>query len=270
VPAIFATGSARNGLRFPKPRAVFGSRRGAWETIMSKVRSAGGNLLLGSLPTEVLERAGALEQDHPLREVLIGAEETPAFVLFPHAGAVASIVRMTASGQMVETGIVGGEGMLNVHTLLAAPAPTRSDAIVQNEGRFSRIAVARARELFDGHPPFREAVLAYTSVFLDMVTQNLVCNRLHPIEQRLAKWLLMMRDRVSSDDLHLTQEFLSYMLGVHRPGVSIAVTALESDGLIRHRRNWIELRDRPGIAARSCECYAPLHERLREFTATLQ
>ncbi|MCU1245274.1 MAG: putative transcriptional regulator, Crp/Fnr family, partial [Acidobacteria bacterium] len=153
---------------------------------------------------------------------------------------------------------------------LAPPAPTRSDAIVQNDGRFSRIAVGKVCELFDRHPPFRDAVLAYTSVFLDMVTQNLVCNRLHPIEQRLAKWLLVMRDRVHRDDLHLTQEFLSYMLGVHRPGVSIAVTALESDGLIRHRRNWIELRDRPGIAARSCECYRPLHERLAGFMVSLQ
>jgi CRP-like cAMP-binding protein len=237
---------------------------------MSKVRSAGGNLLLGTLPAEVLERAGVQEHEHPLRDVLIAAEEAPSFVLFPHPGAVASIVRITASGQMVETGIVGGEGLLKVDTLLGNSTPTRSDAIVQNEGRFSRITVDKARELFDSHSAFREAVLAYTSVFLDMVTQNLVCNRLHPIEQRLAKWLLMMRDRVSSDALHLTQEFLSYMLGVHRPGVSIAVTSLENDGLIRHRRNWIELRDRPGIEARSCECYRPLHDRLRDFTAALQ
>jgi CRP-like cAMP-binding protein len=166
---------------------------------------------------------------------------------------------------MVEAGVVGGEGMFNIHTVLAAPAPTGSAAVVQNEGRFSRIEASRAKELFEEHVEFREAVLAYTSVFLDQVTQNLVCNRLHAIEQRLAKWLLVMRDRVASEELHLTQEFLSYMLGVHRPGVSIAVNALEADGLIRHGRNRIELRDVEGIVARCCECYRPLHEKLVEF-----
>jgi CRP-like cAMP-binding protein len=104
-------------------------------------------------------------------------------------------------------------------------------------------------------------------VFLDQVTQNLVCNRLHPIEQRLAKWLLVMQDRTQTAELHLTQEFLSYMLGVHRPGVSIAVTALEADGVIAHRRNRIALREREGIIARSCECYRPLHEKLRDFAS---
>ncbi|MCU1347946.1 MAG: cAMP-binding protein [Acidobacteria bacterium] len=223
--------------------------------------------MLGLLPAKAWARAGVIEEQHPLRKVLIGAEETPRFVYFPHSGAVASIVRTTASGLMVEAGVVGAEGMFNIQTVLAPPAPTRSDTIVQNEGRFSRMEAGTLRELFNAVIPFREAILAYTSLLLDQVTQNLVCNRLHPIEQRLAKWLLVMRDRVHSDDLHLTQEFLSYMLGVHRPGVSIAVNTLEADGLIRHRRNWIELRDLEGVAARSCECYRPLHERLLLFTA---
>jgi CRP-like cAMP-binding protein len=224
-----------------------------------------GNLLLSVLPADVLARAGVQERDHAIRDELIRPEETPQYVIFPHPGAVSSIVRSTASGQMVEAGVVGAEGMFNIHSVLTKPAPTGSAAIVQNEGRFSFIETGPLRELFDGHPPFRDALLAYTSVFLDQVTQNLVCNRLHAIEQRLAKWLLVMRDRVLRDELHLTQEFLSYMLGVHRPGVSIAINALETDGLIQHRRNWIELRDRDGILARSCECYRPLHEKLRDF-----
>ena len=214
-------------------------------------------------------RSGATEEDHPLREALLRPDETPEFVYFPHPGTVVSIVRSTVSGQMVETGVVGGEGFLNVQTLLAGPAPTRSESIVQNEGRLTRIPSDNVRELFNEHIAFRNAALGYVSVFLDQVTQNLVCNRLHPIEQRLAKWLLVMRDRVATDELHLTQEFLAYMLGVHRPGVSIAVNALETDGLIRHRRNHIELRDRAGVEERSCECYPPLHEKLQEFVASL-
>ena len=224
-----------------------------------------GNLLLSLLPPDLLRQADLQEEEHPIRDILIGAEETATAVYFPHQGGVASIVRTTASGQMVEAGIVGAEGMLNVQTLLADPAPTGNDVVIQNEGRFTRMEVTRLRELFDANVTFRDALLRYTSVFLDQVTQNLVCNRLHAIEQRLAKWLLMMRDRVLSDELQLTQEFLSYMLGVHRPGVSIAVQSLEADGVIRHRRNWIELRDREGVLARSCECYRPLRERLHDF-----
>ena len=227
-----------------------------------------GNLLLGILSPEVLERAGVREEDHSIRDVLIGAEETPKFVFFPHAGAVVSIVRSTASGHMVEAGVVGNEGLLNVHTILTTPGPTASQAVVQNDGLMSVLEVGAARELFAEHEEFRDAALGYTSVFLDQVTQNLVCNRLHHIEQRLAKWLLMMRDRVDRDELHLTQEFLAYMLGVHRPGVSIAVSALEDDGLIRHRRNWLEIRDREGVLGRSCECYRPLHDKLRASRAS--
>jgi hypothetical protein len=230
---------------------------------MSMDRSARGNLLLGMAPRKAL--SGVQEEEHVIADVLIGAAEIPAFVFFPHPGAVASIVGAAANGQMVETGVVGDEGLLSVHSVLTAPAPTRSEIIVQNEGTFSRMEIGRFRKLLDGSAGFRDAALGYTSLFLDQVTQNLVCNRLHAIEQRLAKWLLVMHDRVLRDDLHLTQEFLSYMLGVHRPGVSIAVSALESDGLIRHRRNWIELRDRDGVVARSCECYRPLHEKLLDF-----
>ena len=206
------------------------------------------------------------ERAHSIRDVLIGAEEAPKYVYFPQPGAVTSIVRSTATGQMVETAIVGNEGLFHVQPVLAPPEPTGSEAVVQNDGRIARIEVTKLRELFDAYAPFRRAVLGYTSVYLDQVTQNLVCNRLHPIEQRMAKWLLVMRDRVHRDELHLTQEFLSHMLGVHRPGVSIAVSALESDGLVRHRRNWIELRDREGVEARSCECYAALRRKLHDFT----
>jgi CRP-like cAMP-binding protein len=225
------------------------------------------NLLLSILPPRVLDDAGRQEHDHAIREVLITAEETPDYAFFPHSGAVASIVRSTSTGQMVEAGVVGGEGMFNVHSVLVKNSPTGSQAVVQGKGRFSRIQIAVFRGLLDAHPPFRDAVLHYTSIFLDQVTQNLVCNRLHTIEQRLAKWLLVMRDRVASDQLNLTQEFVSYMLGVHRPGVSIAISALENDGLIRHRRNWIELRDQEGIAARSCECYRAIRDRMQAFTS---
>jgi CRP-like cAMP-binding protein len=236
---------------------------------MSKVDGNGGNLLLGILTSEARERLGLREEEHPIRDVLMTAEDVPRFLYFPHPGAVTSIVRPTASGQLVEAGVVGAEGMFSVNTLLAPSVATGNHAIVQSEGRFSRAEVSRVRNLFDIDDRFRDALLSYTSLFLDQVSQNLVCNRLHPIEQRLAKWLLMMRDRVSKDELHLTQDFLASMLGVYRPGVSLAVGTLEAEGLIQHRRNWIELRDREGVLARACECYRPLGDKLVSFAESL-
>jgi CRP-like cAMP-binding protein len=237
--------------------------------IMSMIQGSGANLLLSRLSEETLARFDVRQEEHSLRQILLDAGEIPQSVFFPHPGSVTSIVRISVSGQMVEAGIVGAEGVFSVHTVLAAPAPTGSQAIVQSEGRFSRMSVATLRELFESEVPFREALLTYTSVFLDQVTQNLLCNRLHQIEQRLAKWLLMMRDRVGRNEMHLTQEFLGYMLGVHRPGVSLAVAAIEADGLIRHRRNWVEVCDVDGVIERACECYRPLHDKLRDFAASL-
>ena len=227
------------------------------------------NLLFRTLPAAMFERVTADVEEHPIRTVLIRADETPKFVFFPHGGSVASIVRSTLSGQMVEAGVVGREGAFSLHSVLAPPTATGSQAIVQSGGAFSKIEVGRLGEISAEHAPFRAALLAYASVFLDQVTQNLVCNRWHPIEQRLAKWLLMMRDRVRSDELALTQEFLGYMLGAHRPAVSVAVSALEGDGVVRHRRNALEIVTVEGVAERSCECYQPLRARLTEFEASI-
>lgn len=101
------------------------------------------------------------------------------------------------------------------------------------------------------------------------MTQNAVCNRVHQIEQRLAKWLLAVRDRAGSDELPLTHEFLAHMLGIHRPGVSIAVRALELDALITHERNLITIRDVEGLLARACECDRENREALMKVRAQL-
>lgn len=236
---------------------------------MSRIEQNDVNLLLRTLPSDVRRQLASEAEHHALRTILIHAEETPKHVFFPHAGSVVSIVRSTVSGQMVEAGIVGREGVFSVHSLLAPSVPTGSQAIVQSAGSFSRLDVSRLSELSETHAAFREATLMYASVFLDQVTQNLVCNRLHAIEQRLAKWLLMMNDRILSGELTLTQEFLGYMLGAHRPAVSVAVSALEADGLVRHRRNVLEIVDAEGVVGRACECYRPLHRKLGEFASSV-
>jgi CRP-like cAMP-binding protein len=236
---------------------------------MAKPQRRSGNLLLETLTPKIVRALNVREEDHRITEILIRPEETPDTIFFPHFGAVVSIIRATESGAMVEAGIVGHEGMFNVHTVIASPAPTGSEAIVQIDGRVSRVDAGILRAHFRKDEALRDLLLAFTSLFLHQVTQNLLCNRLHAIEQRLAKWLLIIRDRIDTDELHLTQDFLSHMLGVHRPGVSIAVTALESDGVIGHSRNYVRIRDREGLVARSCECYAPLHAGLERFIASV-
>jgi len=234
---------------------------------MATARNPTGNLLLGNLPTRTLRALAPREEDHAIKDVLIRPDETPGSVFFPHFGAVVSIIRATESGAMVEAGVVGHEGMFNVHTVITTPTPTGAEALVQIDGRVSRVDVALLRAYFRKDQRFRDLMLSFTSLFLHQVTQNLLCNRLHAIEQRLAKWLLIIRDRIDTDEMHMTQDFLSHMLGVHRPGVSIAVSALEVDGLIRHSRNKISIRDHAGLLARSCECSAALHTGLEQFRA---
>ncbi|MEA2328955.1 MAG: hypothetical protein QOE68_3914 [Thermoanaerobaculia bacterium] len=228
-----------------------------------------GNLLLKTLPSEVLRALDPREEDHKITDILIRPGDTPDSIFFPHFGAVVSIIRATESGAMVEAGVVGHEGMFNVHTVITQPAPTGSEAIVQIDGCVSRVDAGVLREQFRTDEAFRDVLLSFTSLFLHQVTQNLLCNRLHAIEQRLAKWLLIIRDRIDTDELHLTQDFLSHMLGVHRPGVSIAVTALENDGVIGHSRNYIRIRDHAGLLARSCECAGSLRTGLERFVASV-
>ena len=228
------------------------------------------SLLLDTLPPDLRASLHIREEEHRLSDVLIKADERSDSVFFPHSGALVSIIRATESGSMVEVGVIGGEGIFNVHTLLTPTPPTGCEALVQGEGRFSRGKAASVKELFRGNEPFRELVLEYTSIFLDQVTQNALCNRLHPIEQRLAKWTLIVRERVGSDDLHLTHDFLSHMLGVHRPGVSIAVNALAQDKVIDTKRNHIIVRDVEGLKARACECHVSINDRLGAFTAKLR
>ena len=228
-----------------------------------------GNLLLNTLVPGALTALDVHEEDPGLGAVLITADETPDSIFFPYPGAMVSIVRTTENGSTVEAGVIGAEGMFIVQALLSAPAPTGSDAIVQIEGRFARVEYALLREQFRVNEPFRDRLLEFASLFLDQLTQNLVCNRLHQIEERLAKWLLMVHDRIGTDRLSLTHEFLAHMLGVHRPGVSIAVAALEMDGLIQHGRNSITIRDQAGLVRRACECHGVLYGKLQQFRAAL-
>jgi CRP-like cAMP-binding protein len=216
-----------------------------------------GNALLNAFPSSIRNSLRLTSAEHAARDVLIDGKDTCEWVYFPQRGAVVSIVRSTESGATVETGIVGFEGFVMAQTLLAPAEPPLSDAVVQVSGSVSRGRLADLRAALDDQSA-RDLILAYCARFVSQVSQHAICNRLHSVEQRLAKWLLGVRDRIDSDSMDLTQEFLSHMLGVRRSGVTVAVGALALDGLLAHGRSSITIIDRDGLEKRTCECYAVL------------
>lgn len=137
-----------------------------------------------------------------------------------------------------------------------------AQAIVQIEGRALRISAPQFRALCYDSPELRDSVQRYQAFILSQAQQNAACHALHSLEGRLCRWLLQSEDLIESNKIELTQEFLSYMLGVRRPTVSVAASELQKDGLIQYRRGTITVIDRPGLLKRSCQCYEVLREEI--------
>jgi CRP-like cAMP-binding protein len=154
--------------------------------------------------------------------------------------------------------------MLGVPILLDATSMP-STAVVQVPGAALRMRVSNFRRALDRSPALRRLLLRYTMALLNQIAQVTVCNRLHEVQERCARWLLLSNDRTETDTFPLTHEFLAQMLGVHRPTVSIAAGMLQKAGLIEYRRGVITILDRRGLEAASCNCYqliAKEYERL--------
>ncbi|MFL5605333.1 MAG: Crp/Fnr family transcriptional regulator [Gemmatimonadaceae bacterium] len=191
----------------------------------------------------------ALEEEQVLYEV----GEHIEHIYFPRCGAV-SLTR-TQDGRVVEVGTVGREGIVGSSVLLLSPIST-SRTLVQFEGDAQRMRTADLLEVLTHNAPVERLLLRYVHAFYDEVSQSVVCNRLHTLEERCARWLLITHDRLGVDVLPIKQRFLAYMLGVHRPAATLAVTNLQRLRLISTTRGQITIRDRKGLEAASCGCYA--------------
>jgi CRP-like cAMP-binding protein len=174
---------------------------------------------------------------------------------------VVSILTTMASGSTIEVGMVGVEGIAGVVALLGNEASIHQ-VIVQVSGAALIMSVAQCRAAFDGSPAFRAAALRYVAARLDLSGQIAACNRLHSIEQRCARWFLMARDRIDTDVMPMTHEFLASMLGVRRAGITVTTGELQRSGLIRNHRGEVTIVDRDGLEAAACECYGLDHARL--------
>ncbi|GGC69530.1 Crp/Fnr family transcriptional regulator [Siccirubricoccus deserti] len=214
------------------------------------------NRLLSALPAEELDRLRPGLETIRLAtgQDLHAPGEPISHIYFPHRGVV-SLVSEVPDSRSVEIATVGNEGMVGVAILLGATTmPSR--AFCQIPGAASRMAAGTFRTALDVNPVFRALLLRYVLALLNQVAQTAVCNRVHPIEQRCARWLLMTHDQVNrAPRFPLTQSFLSQMLGVRRASVSVAASTLQREGILRYARGIVTIPDRDALEAAACPCY---------------
>jgi CRP-like cAMP-binding protein len=186
-------------------------------------------------------------------QILHEADTTISHVYFPHDSLVSLLVRLD-DHQSIEVGLIGHEGMLGV-TLAMGLATSPVRALVQGPGTAARMKSAAFRQAIAHIPALQRDIFRYSAGLMAQVMQTAACNRFHVVEARLARWLLMTRDRVESNRFRLTHEFLATMLGVRRVGVTKAAHELQQRKLIDYSRGNIEIQDEPGLEAVSCSCY---------------
>jgi CRP-like cAMP-binding protein len=223
--------------------------------IAAIAQAAAPNRLLAALPAKEYARLLACFEPVTLTygEVLYEPGEPMQYVYFP-SDCVVSLLMVVEGHRALEVGLVGREGM--VGSRLALGMTTASvRALVQGTGTAVRIESAFFLRELQRSPMLQRALLHFTDALMMQVTRTAACNRFHGVESRLARWLLMTRERLPSSQFYLTQEFLADMLGVRRAGVTTAACALQRQKLIRYRRGTITIVDQHGLEAAACSCY---------------
>ena len=214
------------------------------------------NHLLSALPPEEAGRwKPQLERvEMPLGQVLYESGRTLSHVYFPTT-AIVSLLYVMENGASAEIAVVGNEGLVGISLFMGGES-TPSRAVVQSAGSGFRLRAQMIKDEFNRSGPVMHLLLRYTQALITQMAQTAVCNRHHSLDQQLCRWLLLSLDRLNSSELVMTQELIANMLGVRREGVTEAALKLQSAGLIRYVRGRISVLDRPGLEARTCECYA--------------
>ncbi len=219
------------------------------------------NRILSSLPPEDYERILPDLKAVPLKFRLSLHEpgDKMPYIYFPNTGVI-SMLTVMEDGVAVEIATIGNEGLADLFTFLGLEE-SDSRLLIQVPGTAMRMESARFREHVAQIPVLRQVVGYYAVALFALVAQSAACNRMHPMVQRCARWLLMTHDRVDAAEFPMTHDFLSEMLGVRRPSVSVAAEALQAADLITYHRGKVTVLDRPGLEAASCECYRLIRER---------
>ncbi|MDB5490157.1 MAG: hypothetical protein JWO78_6 [Micavibrio sp.] len=197
------------------------------------------------------------------RTVLYDVGESLSHVYFMEEG-VASIIAIMENGSTIEVGMVGPEGMVSVSALLGDKT-SKQHVVIQLSGVALKVHTKHCIAVFEQSAHFRDEILHFASAVLALNAQTSACNRLHSVEQRFARWLLMSADRFQSDTLPLTQDYLATMLGVRRPGVSETAGDLQRSGLIANSKGKIQIIDREGLEQAACECYRSDRQRFDDL-----
>ncbi|MDO9393300.1 MAG: Crp/Fnr family transcriptional regulator [Methylotenera sp.] len=222
---------------------------------MSKLNDPHQNHLLDALLDIDFERLNPnLELvELPLGKVLYEPGEKLKYVYFPTT-CIVSLLYVMENGASAEIAVVGNEGILGISIFMGGDS-TPSRAVVQSVGHGYRIKAQILKNEFNQTGPLQRLLLRYTQALITQMAQTAVCNRHHTVEQQLCRWLLLSIDRLSSNELHMTQELIANMLGVRREGVTEAAGKLQRAGLIDYTRGRITVIDRPGLEKKVCECY---------------
>jgi CRP-like cAMP-binding protein len=196
--------------------------------------------------------------DLPLGKVLYEPGMKMRYVCFPST-AIVSLLYAAEDGSSAEIAIVGREGVVGISIFMGGES-TSSRAVVQSAGFWYRINSSLVLDEFNKSGPVMHLLLRYTQALITQMSQTAVCNRHHTLDQQFCRWLLLSLDRLSGNELVMTQELIANMLGVRREGVTEAALKMQKAGLIRYARGHITILDRAGLEQRTCECYRVVKE----------
>lgn len=213
------------------------------------------NRILAALPREEYERLLPKLENVFLEfhQTLIAPNQPIEYVYFPTTGVV-SLLNVMENGATAEVGMVGYEGFVGLPVFLGTDRVS-SEAMAQIVGESLRMRSDTFREEADRPGPLTRLLKRYTQALLMQVSQTAACNRFHSVEERFCRWILMCHDRVRRDDFQMTQEFISQMLGVRRPTISVVAGMLQEVGLVRYSRGRMIVLNRQGLEESACECY---------------
>jgi CRP-like cAMP-binding protein len=215
------------------------------------------NRLISALSQELYEKLAPHLKFVALQHgvILHSPGEEITEIYFP-LNCLLSVTITMNNGATAETALLGNREVLGVNAFMGKKmATTQTTYMVQGEGTALKIDARILREEFDRNQELRDVLLEYTQALIAQISQTAACNRLHTLEQRFARWLLEVQDRNESDELKITQEFISDMLGVRRAGVTLAAQKFQERGLIRYSRGHFKIIDQQGLEALSCECF---------------
>lgn len=232
---------------------------------LTRLKPATHNYILNNLPEEDFARlAPDLEQVKlSLGQIIYRAEETIDYLYFP-SDSMVSVIAASEKGNSVGVSVIGREGIIGSEALLGAESSLNQNIIQLPDGAL-RIKTAAAKREFDRGGAFHDLALSFIHLVMLQISQTALCNRLHTVDERLARWLLLSHDRAEADKLTLTQEVLGMMLGANRPSVTNSSIVLQNAGAVKYTRGLITILDHEKLEEFSCECYRTIKEQFHHF-----